>query len=250
MKFEGKTVLITGASSGIGKELAYQLSDQKCKLILIARRENLLQQISTDLSEKCEVITFKCDVADKEQVKSTYEKIINQCERIDLAFLNAAVSFKGIPGEINSNIGEETIRTNLFGQIYWIEQLLPTFKNQGSGTVAVVSSLADSRGFSGSGYYCASKAALTTYLEGLRPELSKLNIKLVNIKPGFVKTPMTDKNEFYMPFLMNVDKAVRIIIRGLEQEKNYIKFPLPTAIGAKILRCMPDFIFDFIAKRY
>jgi short-subunit dehydrogenase len=112
-----------------------------------------------------------------------------------------------------------------------------------------VSSLAESRGFPKSGFYNASKAAATLLLESLRVELKPHNVKVLIVKPGFVRTPMTDKNEFHMPFLMDVDKAAKIIIDGIKKEKRIIQFPLATVIGSKIVKIMPDWLFDFLMSK-
>jgi len=112
-----------------------------------------------------------------------------------------------------------------------------------------VSSLADSRGWKGSGFYCASKAATTILLENLRVELKPFNVKVITVKPGFVETPMTAKNKFPMPFLMSAEKAARIIIKGMKKEKRVIQFPLPMVISSKLIRVVPDFLFEYFAKK-
>jgi short-subunit dehydrogenase len=112
-----------------------------------------------------------------------------------------------------------------------------------------VSSLAESRGYPRSGFYNASKAAATLLLESLRVELKPFNVKVLIVKPGFVRTPMTDKNEFQMPFLMNVDKAAKIILEGIKKEKKIIQFPLPIVIGSKLARLMPDWLFDILMSK-
>ncbi len=112
-----------------------------------------------------------------------------------------------------------------------------------------MTSLADARGFAKSGFYCSSKIAATTLLESVRVELKPHNIKVLTVKPGFVKTAMTDKNEFYMPFLMNVDKAAKKILKGIKKEKSVIQFPLPLVIGARLVKIMPDFLFDWLSTK-
>jgi short-subunit dehydrogenase len=112
-----------------------------------------------------------------------------------------------------------------------------------------VSSLADSRGWQGSGFYCASKAAVSILLENLRAELKPFNVKVITVKPGFVDTPMTEKNKFPMPFLMSAKKAAKIIIDGIKKEKRIIQFPLPTALSAKVMRIVPDFLFEYISRK-
>ncbi len=97
-------------------------------------------------------------------------------------------------------------------------------------------------------FYCASKAAASIYLEGLRVELKKYGIKVITVKPGFVKTPMTDVNEFKMPFLMPADKAAKIILKGIKKEKRIIQFPFPTVIASKLIGLMPNFLYDYLIQ--
>lgn len=112
--------------------------------------------------------------------------------------------------------------------------------------IAGVSSIADVRGFPNSGLYCASKSAVSTFLESLRVELKSAGIKVAVVRPGFVLTPMISENKFKMPFLINVEKAAAIIVKGIKNEKKIIQFPLGTVLGGKLLKMMPNFIFDFI----
>ena len=112
-----------------------------------------------------------------------------------------------------------------------------------------VSSLADARGYAQSGFYCSSKSAATKLLESVRVELKPHNIKVLTVKPGFVKTPMTDKNEFHMPFLMDVDKAAKIILKGIKKEKRIIQFPFPIVISSRLIRILPNFLFDWLSTR-
>jgi len=244
MDFNNKVVLITGASTGIGRELAVQLSKMNTKLALVARRENLLQDLTND-----NIIAIKCDVSKKEEVEFACQKIINKFGKIDIAILNAGIGRNMKVTKYNSALAEDIFGANVFGMIYWIEQLLPDFLKRKSGMIVGVSSLADSRGFSGSGFYCASKAAASIYLEGLRVELKRHNVKVITVKPGFVRTPMTDQNKFKMPFLMETEKAAEIILRGINKEKRIIQFPMPIVIMSKIISILPELIFEKFDKR-
>lgn len=246
MDLNNKIILITGASSGIGHELAFQLASYKCKLILIARRKELLDGLSEKIKSKCEVAVYQSDVSDKNHTISTYNDIIKKFGRIDLAILNAGLDQKTRITNFNSDDAVKTMGVNFFGLVNWIELLIPVFMNEKRGMIVGVTSLADARGFPGSGYYCASKAAASHLLESLRVDLKKYNVKVITVKPGFVKTPMTDKNQFYMPFLMDVEKAVKIIIRGIMKEKSLIEFPLRTKAAARIVKCLPQPLFEAI----
>ena len=121
--------------------------------------------------------------------------------------------------------------------------------NNKNGIIVGVSSLADHRGFSGSGFYCASKSAASIYLEGLRVELKPYNIKVITVKPGFVKTPMTDQNKFKMPLLMPAEKAADIIIAGIEKEKRIIQFPLPMVLLTRLVGLIPGGLYEWLASK-
>ena len=250
MNFQGKVIIITGASSGIGAELALQLSKYGCKLALLARRESLLSQIEKEIKQhNNNVVSIKCDVSNRQNVISAIKKVINVFGKIDAAILNAGVNIRTRTGEFDSLAAEETFNVNVVGMTYFFEELISEFKDSG-GMFVGISSLADGRGFPFSGLYCSSKAAVTLFLESQRIELKPLNIKVITVKPGFIKTPMTDPNKFKMPFLMDVKKAAKIILKGIEKEKRIIQFPWQTVLGAKLLRIIPDFLFDLIAEKH
>lgn len=245
MELSNKNILITGASTGIGKGLVIELAKQN-NLIICARSVDKLEKLRDELNN-CEVFPLYCDVTDKNSVAEAYKSAIEKFGHIDLAILNSGVGHEITPENYSSEWAEKIINTNFLGVIYWIEQLLPDMMKRKSGYIAGVSSLADNRGFSGSGFYCSSKAALTIYLEGLRIELKKYGIIVSNIRPGFVKTPMTDKNKFHMPFLMDIYKAAKKIKKGIEKEKNIIQFPFPTVFLTRLVGLFPQTIYEFLA---
>ncbi|AFN74228.1 oxidoreductase, short chain dehydrogenase [Melioribacter roseus P3M-2] len=243
MTFEDKIVLITGASSGIGKALAEKLTLKNCRLILCSRN---IERLDLDGGN---ILKLKCDVSRKEEVNAAYNTAIEKFGKIDIAILNSGVGHRMTVGEYNSQYAEETFSVNLLGMVYWIEKLLPDFIKRREGVIAGVSSLADNRGYSGSGFYCASKAAATIMLEGLRVELKPYGVKVITIKPGFVRTPMTDKNEFKMPFLIEPVKAAEIIVKGIEKEKRIIQFPLPTVLMSKFVGILPAGLYEFLTTK-
>jgi short-subunit dehydrogenase len=138
---------------------------------------------------------------------------------------------------------------NVFGVLYALEKLIPIMKTQAKGTIVGMSSLADARGLPASAGYNSSKAALTNMLEAARVELGKENIKVITVRPGFVKTDMTDQNEFKMPFIMPVEKAVRIIYKGIARKKSYIDFPFQMAAIAWLMARLPNWLFEAISKK-
>jgi short-subunit dehydrogenase len=250
MNFNDKTILITGASSGIGAELVRKLSKYSCELAILARRMDKLEEIAGELkNSNAQIYPLKCDVTDKQEVKDCYKNIKSKFGKVDLTILNSGVSERQKIYELDYEYARQSFEVNLFGIVNWVEEILPDLMERRSGVIAGVSSLADNRGFSGSGFYSASKAAATIFLEGLRVELKPFGIKVITIKPGFVKTPMTDKNEFKMPFLMNADKAAGIILKKLEKEKEVIQFPLPTVIGSKLIGMFPSKFYSILAEK-
>lgn len=248
MELRDKIILVTGASSGIGKALVQELAKTRCKLVLIARRTDLLENMKHELQmTNDQLLILKCDVTKKEEVKTAHESIKQKFGRVDVAVLNAGVGYHVTTKNYNSKFAEDTFGVNVLGIVYWIEQLLPDFLSRRAGTIVGVSSLADNRGYSGSGFYCSSKAAVTNYLEGLRVELKPHGIKVVTVKPGFVKTPMTDQNKFKMPLLMAPEKAARIILEGIKKEKRLIQFPLPMVLLTRIIGMLPGRVYEWLA---
>lgn len=242
-------VVLTGASTGIGRSLAKFLPKENCSLALLARRKHLLDElVKTEGLDNGIIKTFECNVGNREKVKAVFDDIKKYFGRIDIAILNAGTSYRASIKDYNSLSAKETFDVNVLGVINCVEQVLPDFIKRKDGMIVGVSSLSDARGFPRSGFYSASKSAVTFLLESLRIELKPYNVKVITVKPGFVKTPMTDKNEFYMPFLMEVDKAARIILNGIKKEKRIIQFPLPIVIGSRLLKVMPDRLFEWLGS--
>lgn len=247
MILKNKTILLTGASSGIGYELAKQLAGENCNLILLARRKEILDSLSNQLkSETNFILTYQCDVRNKQEIQKVFSNIREKTDQIDIAILNSGVGLKSSVQDFKSENADETFQVNVLGMIYCVEELLNDFLPRKNGMIIGVSSIADVRGFPTNGFYCASKAAASIFLESIRGELKSHNIKVIKVRPGFVSTPMISKNRFKMPFLMSSEKAAQIIISGIKKEKKIIQFPLGTVLGGKLIKLLPNFIFDFI----
>lgn len=249
MNLKNKVVVLTGASSGIGFSLARLLADEGCNLALLARRKNFLEELKTLLGSSQKIIKYQCDVSDNEEVKSVFTKIKEQFGKVDIVILNAGVSGRTDIKNFTAEAGKEIVNTNLFGIINCVDQVLPDFINRRDGIIVGVSSLADVKGFPKSGFYNASKSAASVLLESLRIELKPYNVKVITVRPGFVRSAITDKNEFYMPLLMNVDKAAKIILEGIKKEKRIIQFPFFLVLSTKILQLLPPSLFEWLAGR-
>jgi len=250
MNLNDKVILITGASTGIGKEMAKLLAEENCSLALLARRGELLDELAVQIKTKNPNIkSYVCDVAKPSEVKEVFTEIIKHFNKIDIAILNAGVGSKSSAKDYSYENAKNTFDVNVLGIVNCAENLLPDFIKRKAGMIVGVSSLADSRGWQGSGFYCASKVAATLLLENLRVELKPFNVNVITVKPGFVETPMTEKNKFPMPFLMSAEKAAKIIIGGIKKEKRIIQFPLPTVLGSKFMRIVPEFLFDYFSSK-
>lgn len=247
MNLSNKNILITGASSGIGYQLTKDLTKEGANLALLARRKDILDNLAKELkSSNTKIITTQCDVTSKESVRTAFDFVKKEFGNIDIVILNSGTSHRMSIEEFNGDSINDVFNVNTIGLINCLNEIIPDFIKRKSGWIVGISSLAESRGFPRSAAYSASKVAVSAFLESIRVELKKYNVKVMTVKPGFVKTPMTDKNEFKMPFLMNVEKASEIILNGIKKEKRIIQFPLPIVLGSKILKFLPDALFDYL----
>jgi len=250
MNLQDKVILLTGASSGIGYYLAKLLPKENCSLALIARRKNLLDELADQIdSDKKRLKTYKCDVSVFDEVTTVYNQIKSDFGKIDIAILNAGVSGRTEINNFSSELAHEILGANIYGITNWVDVLLPDFIKRKEGAIVGTSSMADLMGFPKSGLYNASKAAVSIFLESLRIELKPYNIKVITVRPGFIRTPMTDKNEFSMPLLMDADKAAGIILKGIKKEKRIIQFPLLMAILTGLIRLLPRSLFEYLAGK-
>ncbi|MDH7517892.1 MAG: SDR family NAD(P)-dependent oxidoreductase [Candidatus Thermoplasmatota archaeon] len=246
MDFKGKVVLISGATGGMGGEIARQLSKEGCNLALFARREERLKKLSEEISiDKTECIYKKCDIKNKKDVEEAVKFTHKKFGRIDVALLTAGVLTPNPIETLDSTIIKDSMEINFLGNVYFIESLFPIMKHQKSGIIAAVSTLPDRRGVAGWGAYGASKAALSWFMESLRAEAKKkYNINIVTIKPGSVETPMLEN--YYRPGSISAEKAAEIIIKGIKRGKKIIQFPVLTTMLVRIQNMLPVFVHDRI----
>lgn len=248
MKLDTKIILLTGASSGIGKALTEELTNHKCKIVALARNMEVLQELEKKYPER--VFAYKCDVTKFEEIESVYSDVKKNIGIPDIVILNAGISNKSNIEDYNSKEAINLVNTNFSSNLIWMENILPDFIKRKSGLIAAVSSLADNRAYSLSSVYSATKSALTYYLEGISIEAKKHNIKVCTIRPGFIKSQITDKNNFRMPFLMESDKAAKIIIKGLIKEKRYIQFPFKMVLLTRMIGLIPNSLFEFLFNKF
>lgn len=245
---ENKKIFITGASKGIGKALAIKLAQKNNQLYLTARNVDSLKITADEINKSGQLVHYAhLDVTDKNEFKKVISEACEKMGNIDLAILNAGISYHTRFTDYNTDNLRQTIETNVFGVAYGMEQLIPIMKKQGRGIIAGISSIADFRGVPGSSSYSASKTALSYLLESARPELKPLGIDIVTIRFGFVDTDMVKKNHFYMPFMMSADKAADKIADGLEKGKKKIQFPWQMVLLSNLVRLLPYQIYEYLA---
>lgn len=251
MFWKEKVVLLTGASSGIGEALALAIAKQGAILGLLARRDDMLN----DLAVRCEAAggrarVFACDVTDSDAVHAAADKLRGEDGRIDILICNAGVS--GNDPETRSydpaGVGR-VIDVNLMGAVNAIHAVVPEMLERSSGQLVAVSSLAGIRGLRRSAAYSASKAAMTAFFESVRLDVQNQGIAVTIIQPGFIKTPLTAGRTHKMPFLMELNDAIPLFLKAIEQKKKFASFPWQLASIVRAGKIFPAWLYDRIAGR-
>lgn len=245
-------VVITGATSGLGRELAVQLARRGWKVAVTGRRAEELKVTARLIREAGgEDLMLIGSVTDDEEVRAHYAAIKAAWGGLDWAILNAGVGDSLDAKEFKAEAYRWTFDANVFGVCRWLEAVLPDMLAQKSGVVAGVSSLAGYRGLPKSGPYSASKAALTTLLESTRVDLRGTGVSVVTVCPGFVKSEMTDRNNpESMPFLMETSDGAKAILDGIDARRRVVHFPWPLSYPMKYgVARLPDFAYDWLAGR-
>ena len=249
--FAGRTVLVTGASSGMGESMVRRLAPLGCKLGLIARRTERLRTLADSLSASGSVIALAgADVSDRDSLRAAVSNLRDTLGAFDLVIVNAGVGTPTLLDPLNLADVESMIRVNLMGMIYTIEATLPEMLARRSGRIAAVTSLGADRGMPGEMAYCASKAAMNVWLEGLRVQVRGTGVSISTLVPGFVTTPMTEVNSFHMPFLLTADRAAARMLRAIARGRKVYRFPLRMSLLSRLLQILPDRAVGWIMKDY
>lgn len=243
-------IWITGASTGIGRELARQYAEAGNIVFATARsQDNLNSLVEQSAAYEGSITALPGDVCDAGGLSDLFETIISTVGAPDLVVLNAGTHK---PTSGTDFVLEDHLRLmdiNFNGVLNGLNACLPSMLERRTGQIAVVASVAGYRGLPRAGAYGASKAGLINLCESMKPELEEAGIDLRVVCPGFIKTPLTDLNDFPMPFLMPVDKAVKAMIKGLKGKKFQIVFPWQMGIVMQILRRMPNWLFFSITRK-
>lgn len=245
-----QTVWITGGGDGIGRALALRLCNDGATVAISGRRDLALAEVVADAADRAgTVVAFPLDVTDRTAVAKTAEDIEKQIGSLDLVVFNAGTHQAMGACDFSAEVFEALFRVNVMGAVHGIETMLPRFRVRGNGHIAVVSSVAGYQGLPSAAAYGATKAALINMCEALKPELDAAGIGLSMINPGFVRTPLTDKNDFPMPFLMEPEDAADRIAEGLARGKFEISFPRRFIWWLKLGQCLPYALYFRLTRR-
>lgn len=241
---------ITGAGTGIGRGLAQRLAHDGWDVAVSARTLAGLTSLAREAANaRGSIHPFPLDVTREAEVAAIVPRIEADLGPIDLAILNAGTYLRFGANDFSPGAFRQQVEVNLMGVVQGLGALLPGMMARRCGHIAVVSSLAGYCGLPKAAGYGATKAALINLCESLRPECQAAGVDITVINPGFVKTPLTDKNEFPMPFLIPVDQAVDAIMSGLARKRFEIAFPLRFAWIMKLLRLLPYPLFFALTRR-
>ena len=231
-----ETIWIIGASTGIGRELAIQYQQMGAKVLVSARNEQALSALSDNHPQ---TESFPMDIASLEDIQNTIKEFELRKITPTKVIIMAAAYQPGNIEDLDIVDVKKTVQTNLTGPIWLVHAILPLLKKQMQGQIAICASVAGYLGLPSGQPYSCTKAALINFTECLKAELyhSSIDIKLIN--PGFIKTRLTDKNTFPMPFIMTADKAAKIIIKGLNSKAFEINFPKRLTWALKLLNILP-----------
>jgi len=237
-------IIITGASSGLGKALAKHYASLGAILGLIARSKTSLKALVNELPDTGTVF-YDIDVRDAESMQSAAGDFILRYGCPDIVIASAGIS-QGTLTEYaeDSKVFESILATNVTGIVNTFQPFITVMRTQGKGNLVGISSVASYRGLPGGSAYSASKAAVNSYLESLRVEMYGSGVSVITICPGYIVTPMTADNPFQMPFIMPAETAAKKIVHIINHRKLFSVIPWQMAIVARILKLLPNFIYD------
>ena len=236
-----KTIWITGASSGIGKSLAIKFAKNGWNVAVSARREKLLNELR-DLNKN--IYPFPLDVTNIEECSSVAKSIIDSLGSIEICVFGTGIHDPKSEKKFSIEKIREIMEVNFFGTINSINSVYDYFTQKKNGQISIISSVAGYRGLPAAGAYCASKSALISYAESLYFDLNRKNIKISIICPGFIKTPMTDQNDFPMPMIKSPEFAANKIYENLLYKNSFeIHFPKSFTYLMKLIQILPNWIY-------
>lgn len=240
---------ITGASSGLGAALAPLMAADGDVVVVTARRLENLEEVAEKIKKNGGMaMPIALDVTDAEAVKAAVAEVTRVYGPVDTLVANAGIGAQTAAADWHTADLDRVFQTNVYGVSHCIEAVLPAMIQRRSGHLVAVSSLAGYRGLPGSGAYSASKGAVTNLMESLRIELRRHGVAVTTICPGFVKTPLTDRNTYAMPFIMDLEPAARLMHRAIRRRRAHYAFPWQLATLARLGRLLPARLYDWTLR--
>jgi short-subunit dehydrogenase len=241
-----KVIWITGASSGIGKSVALKFAKEGWIVAASARRKKLLEQLQS-VNEN--IYSFPLDVTDRYECKNVFNNILKKFNKIEICLFCTGIHDPLSEKKFNLDKIRKIIEVNFFGIMNTVDSIYEHFKDKKSGQISIVSSVAGYRGLPGAAAYCSSKSALISFAESLHFEMKNFNVRVSIINPGFIKTPMTDENNYSMPMIKSPEFAANQIYKGLVKSNDFeIHFPKKFTFLMKILKILPSSLYFRIVK--
>lgn len=243
-----KSLVITGASSGLGLALARHYLERGATVAAIARRSELLQALAAEFPDQ--VFCYALDVCDSLALQHAASDFTGHAGVPDVVIANAGVSV-GTLTEHAEDIDafQQVMDINVLGMVKTFQPFVAAMRTAQAGTLVGIASVAGFRGLPGASAYSASKAAAISYLESLRVELHGSGVKVVTICPGYIKTPMTDVNPYPMPFILDADEAAKRMARAIARQAPLTVIPWQMGLVARILKWLPCWLYDGLFAR-
>jgi short-subunit dehydrogenase len=250
VELRGQRIWLIGASSGIGAALAYDLAREGARLALSARSADALEQIAERArSVGAEAEVLPLDVTEDASVAAAATALATRWGDVDLLIYSAGAWETLDVANYDAASAVRQLDVNLLGLVRVVGAVLPGMVERRGGTIAAIASVAGYGGWPLASAYSASKAGMLAYLQSLRMDLRRHGVRVVTVTPGFVESPLTDKNEFPMPFKLSADQAAASIIEGLRDDKVEIHFPRRLSIPLKLLSALPRPLYEALLGR-
>ena len=242
-----KKVWVTGASSGIGKAVAEKFAKEKWKVAISARRVEILNEMANNDN----IFAYPMDVTNQNKTEETFNKILEDFGDLDLCVFSSGTYERKSEKGLNVDNVKKVIEVNFLGVVGCVKAVQKYFQNKKGGHISIVSSPVGYRGLPKSSGYTASKASLNNFTQGIYFDFKKFNVRVTLISPGFIKTALTDKNDFKMPFLKDTNYAAEKIYDGLINKKKFeIIFPPQIAFIYKIFQILPNKVYNYLINKF
>jgi NADP-dependent 3-hydroxy acid dehydrogenase YdfG len=245
-----KIVFITGASSGLGAGLAERFVRDGHVVIATARRKDRLDALAARLNSigpgRC--VAYVCDVQSEMAVIAAVNWAESEIGAIDIMIANAGVSESTSAEQADTEKVRAVLHQNVLGVVHAFHAVIPGMCRRKSGQLVCMSSLAAYRGLPGAGAYCASKAAVSALSESYRMDLRPFGVVVTLLQPGWIQTPLTDRNQYAMPFRLSLDVGVSVLYKAILAQKAVLSFPWPLAMSVRVLRLLPAWLYDRVLR--